>query len=236
MLIISCITRVSSMEIEYCVFPDDLLYDLDNLVWARKDAGNVLVIGITSILSTIAGKISAVKLKDVNTTVTRGKNVGTIESGRYFGAVRAPVAGKIIAINTELVSNPKLANDSPYEKGWFIALAPTSDIDILKGMKSLPDDIEEIRTVIRALHIKCYTALPDFEMFEIGIECAATLSKLDDLISGIEIGQIVHLVSDDPTADIEMTRWAEQTGQKLIETRKEENLLHFLVQKRDWTA
>ena len=59
----------------------------------------------------------------------------------------------------------------------------------------------------------------------------ATLSKLDDLISGIKSGQIVHFVSDNPTADIEMTRWSEQTGQKLIETRKEENLLHFLVQK-----
>jgi TusA-related sulfurtransferase len=70
-------------------------------------------------------------------------------------------------------------------------------------------------------------------MFEIGIECAATLSKLDDLISGIEGGQIIHLVSDDPMADIEMTRWSEQTGQKLIETRKEGNLLNFLVQKAD---
>jgi TusA-related sulfurtransferase len=98
-------------------------------------------------------------------------------------------------------------------------------------MKSLPDDIEEIRSLIRALRVKCYKALPDFEMFEIGIECAATLSKLDDLISEIESGQIVHLVSDDPMADIEMTRWAEQNRQKLIETRKEENLLHFLVQK-----
>ena len=232
MLIVSCI-RVSSMEIEHCVFPDDLIYDLDNLVWARQDAGNVLIVGITSILSAIAGKISAVKLKDVNTIVMRGKNVGTIESGRYFGAIRAPVEGKIVAINHELVSNPKLANDSPYEKGWFIALAPTSDVDILKDFKSLPDDSEEIRSLVRRLHVKCYTALPDFEMFEIGIECAATLSKLDDLISGIESGQIVHLVSDDPMADIEMTRWAEQTGQKLIETRKEENLLHFLVQKTD---
>jgi glycine cleavage system H protein len=221
------------MEIEHCIFPDDLRYDLDNLVWARKDANNVLVIGITSILSAIAGKISAVKLKDVNITVTRGKNVATIESGRYFGAVRSPVAGKIVAINHELISNPKLANDSPYEKGWFIALAPTSDNDILKGMKSLPDDSEEIRSMIRTLHVKCYTALPDFEMFEIGIECAATLSKLDDLISGIESGQIIHLVSDDPTADIEMIRWSEQTGQRLMETRREENLLHFLIQKTD---
>jgi glycine cleavage system H protein len=221
------------MEIEHCIFPDDLMYDLDNLVWARKDTSNVLVIGITSILSAIAGKISAVKLKAINTTVVRGKNIGTIESGRYFGTVRAPVDGKIMAVNHELVSNPKLANDSPYEKGWFIALSPTSNIDIVKDLKSLPDDSEEIRSLIRALHVKCYVALPDFEMFEIGIECAATLSKLDDLISGIKTGQIVHLVSDDPMADIEMVRWAEQTRQKLIETRKEENLLHFLVQKMD---
>jgi TusA-related sulfurtransferase len=70
-------------------------------------------------------------------------------------------------------------------------------------------------------------------MFEIGIECAATLSKLDDLISCIESGQIIHLVSDDPTADIEMIRWSEQTGQRLMETRREENLLHFLIQKTD---
>ncbi|MGH9979058.1 MAG: hypothetical protein ACRD8Z_24985 [Nitrososphaeraceae archaeon] len=221
------------MEIEHCVFPNDLLYDLDNLVWARKDAGNILVIGITSILSALAGKISVVKLKEVNTSVMRGKNIGTIESGRYFGAVRAPVDGEIMAINHELVSNPKLANDSPYDKGWFIALAPTSANDVLKDFISLPDDSEQIRSLIRRLHVKCYTALPDFEMFEIGIECAATLSKLDDLILGIESGQIVHLVSDDPMADIEMTRWSEQTGQKLIETRKEGNLLHFLVQKAD---
>ena len=76
------------MEIEHCLFPNDLLYDLDNLVWARKNDGNTLVIGITSILSAIAGKISVIKLKEVNTTVMRGKNIGTIESGRYFGTVR----------------------------------------------------------------------------------------------------------------------------------------------------
>ena len=134
------------MEIEHCVFPDDILYDLDNLVWARKEAGNVLVIGITSILSAIAGRISAIQLKDVNTSIRRGKNLGTIESGRYFGAVRAPIAGKIVAVNHELFSNPKLANDSPYGKGWFIALSPTSDIDIMNVMKSLPRDSEEIKT------------------------------------------------------------------------------------------
>jgi glycine cleavage system H protein len=219
------------MEIENCVFPDNLYYDLDNLVWIRREADNVLVIGITSILSVLAGKISAITFKEVNTVIDKGKSVGTIESGRFFGAIRTPVAGRIIAINHELLSRPKQANDSPYGNGWFIVLDPSSGNDITKDLKSLPEGSEEIRVLIRRLRVKCYSALPDFEMFEIGVECAATLSKLDDLISGIESGQVIHVVSDDPTADIEMTRWSEQTGQQLVETRKEDNLLHFIVRK-----
>jgi glycine cleavage system H protein len=219
------------MEIENCVFPDNLYYDLDNLVWIRREADNVLVVGITSILSALAGRISAITFKEVNTVIDKGKSVGTIESGRYFGAIRTPVAGKILAINQELLGKPKQANDSPYGNGWFIVLDPSSGNDITKDLKSLPEGSEEIRALIRRLRVKCYSALPDFEMFEIGVECAATLSKLDDLISGIESGQVIHVVSDDSTADIEMTRWSEQTGQQLVETRKEDNLLHFIVRK-----
>jgi glycine cleavage system H protein len=220
------------MEIEHCVFPDNLYYDLDNLIWVRREKDNVLVTGITSILSALAGKISAITLKEVNTVIEKGKSTGTIESSRFFGVVRAPVAGRIIAINHELLGNPKLANDSPYGKGWFFVLDPSSRSDNdIKFFKALPQDGEEIGALIRKLHVKCYSALPDFEMTEIGIECAATLLKLDDLISRIDNGQVIHVLSDDPTADIEMTRWSEDTGQQLVEIRKEDNLLHFIVRK-----
>ncbi|HET6730687.1 MAG TPA: sulfurtransferase TusA family protein [Nitrososphaeraceae archaeon] len=222
------------MEIEHCVFPDNLYYDLDDLIWVRREKDNVLVTGITSILSALAGKISAITLKEVNTVIEKGKSTGTIESSRFFGVVRAPVAGRIIAINHELLGNPKLANDSPYGNGWFVVLEPSSggDNDIEKQrFKALPQDSEEVGALIRRLRVKCYSALPDFEMTEIGIECAATLLKLDDLISHIDNGQVIHVLSDDPTADIEMTRWSEDTGQQLVEIRKEDNLLHFIVRK-----
>ena len=68
-------------------------------------------------------------------------------------------------------------------------------------------------------------------MFEIGIECAATLTKLDELVGKIDVGNVVHVVSDDTSADIEMVRWAEETGQNLLEFRKEGNLYHFIVKK-----
>jgi glycine cleavage system H protein len=39
------------------------------------------------------------------------------------------------------------------------------------------------------------------------------------------------LVSDDNTADLEMTRWSEERGQSILETRPEGNLLHFIIKK-----
>jgi len=79
--------------------------------------------------------------------------------------------------------------------------------------------------------VHCYAALPDYELFEIGTECAAVLVKLNELLARIEAGDVVHLVSDDWTAPVEMQNWSSMTGQPIIETRREGNLYHFLIRK-----
>jgi TusA-related sulfurtransferase len=45
------------------------------------------------------------------------------------------------------------------------------------------------------------------------------------------VGNIVHVVSDDTSADLEMIRWSEEREQNLLEFRKEGNLYHFIVKK-----
>jgi len=45
------------------------------------------------------------------------------------------------------------------------------------------------------------------------------------------VGEVVHLVSDDQTAYVEMVAWSERTGQNLLDWRKEGNLFHFIVKK-----
>src|SRR2546426_451844 len=84
---------------------------------------------------------------------------------------------------------------------------------------------------IATLRVRCFAAFPDHEMFEIGIECSAVLAKLNELLTRIDVGGVVHLVTDDPTSPIEMVRWSDQTGQPVIDQRKEGNLFHFLVRK-----
>jgi TusA-related sulfurtransferase len=90
---------------------------------------------------------------------------------------------------------------------------------------------EKIRSQIRELRVRCFKAFPDYEMWEIGVECAAVLVRLNELVNQIPTNEVVHIISDDPTADIEMVRWSDQTGQQVLESRPEGKLTHFIVRK-----
>jgi len=221
------------MEIDNCIFPDQLLYDVENFVWASDENSNgSMLVGITTIMAFIAGKICNIRIKNPGTEIKRGKSIGTVESNKYFGVVRSPISGKIIDTNHSIINNPKIVNDYPYTKGWFARIRPSNNVyDEYKALETIENCHVKIRPIIRQLHIRCFAAFPDHELFELGVECAATLTKLDELLARIQIGQVVHLVSDDVTADLEITRWSEQTGQSVIELRREGNLFHFIIKK-----
>ena len=227
------------MRIRHCDFPEGILYDLNNLVWIKRndDDHYLVTLGVTPILISLAGKLTKIKLKEIGTIIEKSKSVGSIESLRYFGMVRCPVKGEIVEVNNTLTDNPKTVNDFPYNEGWFVKIKiQNSDSSIdseLKNdcLKFIDECHDEIKKIMEKLHVRCFSAFPDYEMFEIGVECAATLTKLDELIGKINMGNVVHVVSDDTSADLEMIRWSEERGQDLLESRKEGNLFHFIVKK-----
>jgi glycine cleavage system H lipoate-binding protein/TusA-related sulfurtransferase len=220
------------MKINHCIFPKDILYDAENFVWAdiHHDKRRA-TLGITSILGYISGKISTITLKEVGSYINRGKSFGTLESLRYFGVVRAPISGRIIEVNRAVMDQPKLANDLPYTEGWFARMEFSNIEEEIRNLQPIESCHENVANLIQKHHIICFGAFPDYEIFQIGVECAATLAKLDELLEKITIGKTVHLVSDDITSDLEMVRWSDQTGQSLIETRREGNLFHFIIKK-----
>ena len=69
-------------------------------------------------------------------------------------------------------------------------------------------------------------------MFDIGVECAAVLVKLNELLANSGAGTVVHVVSDDKSSDIEMQRWSDQTGNQILESRNEGSFYHFMVRKK----
>ncbi len=219
-------------RIENCVFPINYFYDLDNFTWIkitdklddkRNDLNQVLV-GITPVYSYITGRILKFKIKPVGTDIVRNKSLGTIESLNHFGIIRSPVSGNIVEINQEIIDSPKIVNDSPFERGWIAKIKTKDNLESLKSIKTIDECKFEIESQIKKFNVKCFRLFPDFHMFELGTECSATLAKLDEfMVKNMRIGHVIRLVSDDPTADLELLRWANQNKQEIIEIVQEKN-------------
>jgi len=219
------------LEIDHCVFPDDLLYDLENNTWLRIEDNGEVTVGVTSVLPAIAGKLTLARLKSAEVAIQRGQSLGTLESLKFVGPVPSPVSGILLKTNGLIVDRPRIINDSPYQEGWIASLKPSH----LALERILLSKSTESKTLlvkkIAEFHVRCFKAFPDHEMSEIGTECSAVLIRLNDLLATIPVGEVVHLVSDDQTAYVEMVAWSERTGQNLLDWRQEGNLFHFIVKK-----
>ena len=219
------------MEIDHCVFPDDLLYDLENNTWLRIEENGDVTVGVTSVLPAIAGKLTLARLKSAEVAIQRGQSLGTLESLKFVGPVPSPVSGILLKTNGLIVDRPKIINDSPYQEGWIASLKPSHlALERILLSKSTESKILLVKKIAE-FHVRCFKAFPDYEMSEIGTECSAVLIRLNDLLATIPVGEVVHLVSDDQTAYVEMVAWSERTGQNLLDWRKEGNLFHFIVKK-----
>jgi len=217
------------LKIEHCEYPDALLYDVEQGTWIepRQDA---IRVGITSLLSWSFGIFSAITFRGIGMVLTRGQVMGTLEGSRHFDVFRSPVAGTLSAVNVRLVDEPWLLNRDPYGEAWFAEIK-VQDRSDLKTLGKLPQAKPRIAQLLRERNVRCFAAFPDFEMFDTGIECQALLVKLNELLGRSTPGTVVHVVSDDGTAEIEMQRWADQTGNSIVDQRKEGKLYHFIVRK-----
>ncbi len=219
-------------RIENCIFPVNYFYDLDNFTWIKSidmpddkknDVKQVLV-GITPVYSYITGRILKFKTKPVGTDIIRNRSLGTVESLNHFGIIRSPISGNVVEINQEIINNPKVVNDSPFERGWIAKIKTKDNLESLDSIRTIEECKDEMVSQIKKFNVKCFKSFPDFQMFELGTECSATLAKLDEfMIKNMRIGHVIRLVSDDPTADLELLRWADQNKQEIVEIVQEKN-------------
>ena len=208
-----------------------MLYDVENNTWMRIEADDRVIIGVTSILSAIAGKLVRARLKTRGLSVERNQSLGTLESERFVGPIPSPVSGLVIESNQNIIDRPKTINESPYDQGWVAKLKPLE----LNGERAHLMNTDSSRMLlaqkIAQFRVRCFKAFPDHEMYEIGTECSAVIVRLNEQLSGMPIGEVIHLVSDDPTAYVEMAAWADRSGQSLVDWRREGKLFHFIVRR-----
>ena len=104
-------------SVKNCNLPDDLYYNVENNVWARKEADGTVTVGMTAYACALAGEIVAYTPKKAGRSIDQGKSLATVESGKWVGPAKVAAAGSVVAINEALVANPSTANADPYGEG-----------------------------------------------------------------------------------------------------------------------
>ncbi|HHB89909.1 MAG TPA: glycine cleavage system protein H, partial [Anaerolineae bacterium] len=96
-----------------CVLPRDLYYKIEDHIWARKEPNGLVTLGYTDVAQTTAGGMLMVSYRPVGKFYARNKIVALVESGKWLGPLRTPVAGALVEVNEALRTDAGLINRSP---------------------------------------------------------------------------------------------------------------------------
>lgn len=100
--------------------PSELKYTKDH-EWVRV-SGTTARIGITDYAQDALGDVVFVAVPHIGTAVSTGDSFSEVESTKSVSEIYAPLAGKVIAVNTALEGTPELLNSDPYGEGWLCDL------------------------------------------------------------------------------------------------------------------
>ncbi len=93
--------------------------------WAKKD-GDLITVGVTDFFQKTAGDVAFIELPEIGTEVTRGNEVGVIETIKVTISPISPVSGLIKEVNSGLGDNPQCVNNDPYGEGWIFRVVPSN--------------------------------------------------------------------------------------------------------------
>ena len=108
--------------------PEELKYTKSH-EWVKEEDG-VITVGLTDYAQSALGDIVFINLPEEGDDVTAGQAFSDVESVKAVSDVFSPVSGKVAAINEELLDNPALVNEDPYE-AWLIKVEAVSDTEEL---------------------------------------------------------------------------------------------------------
>jgi glycine cleavage system H protein len=78
-----------------------------------------------------------------------------VESGKWVGPVKSPVAGEIIEVNEGLASDAQLINRSPYRDGWVVKMKASNLEAEMNELTTGDEAVEAYRRKIEEDGIEC---------------------------------------------------------------------------------
>ena len=123
--------------------PEELNYAKSH-EWVSVQDGTALI-GITDHAQAELTDIVYVELPEVGRTLAKGEQCAVVESVKTASDIYAPIAGEVLAVNTDLDMTPGLVNEDPYKTGWFFKIKMSGEPDLsgLLNASSYSSEIEE---------------------------------------------------------------------------------------------
>ena len=106
--------------------PNNLKYS-ENHVWAKKE-GEYLILGLTKPFVDKSKEFAFVELPNQGDKVQKGEEFCTVESVKSSAHINSPVDGEVIEVNEEVLDEPPMLNEAPYEN-WLIKVKPEAGYD-----------------------------------------------------------------------------------------------------------
>ena len=72
---------------------------------------------------------------------------------------------------------------------------------------------------------------PDRSLDCVGLYCPEPVFRTRQEIDKMDVGEVLEVVADDPAAEEDIPRLIKRLGLKLVETHKENDLIHFVIKK-----
>jgi glycine cleavage system H protein len=112
--------------------PGDLRY-CRNHMWCRPGADRVHTWGFTAYAVRLMQDVYFLEWRTDPGLITLKQEIGYIETQKATSGLYAPLSGRIVRFNTELLEDPSTINVDNYGKGWLFELtgdlAETLDAD-----------------------------------------------------------------------------------------------------------
>jgi glycine cleavage system H protein len=106
--------------------PEGLRFTEDH-EWARVEDDGTVTIGISWHAQDLLGDIVYVELPEEGEDIDAEGEFGVVESVKAASDLYAPISGEVVEVNDALQDSPELVNESPYNEGWMVRVAPSDE-------------------------------------------------------------------------------------------------------------
>jgi glycine cleavage system H lipoate-binding protein len=102
--------------------------------WAKPEYGGRVRVGLDDFAQKLIGKLAKIELPNIGQQIKQGEVGFQVRRNGEVAQVLSPIDGIVSNVNDTLRSQPDIANESCYEKGWLFTIEP---IKLRKNLKSL---------------------------------------------------------------------------------------------------